>query len=45
MKLRVSKKMKVQTLSLRPPAISNHLPLKATISDPITGKEVKIYLY
>ena len=32
-------------LSYRPPVLSNHLPLKATISDPIKGKEVELYLY
>ena len=32
-------------LSKRPPVLSNHLPLKATISNPFKGKEVEIYLY
>ena len=32
-------------MSLRPPVLSNYLPLKATISDPINGREVEIYLY
>ena len=32
-------------LSLRPPVLSNYLPLKVTTSDPIKGKQVEIYLY
>ena len=32
-------------LSKRPHVLSNHLPLKAIMSDPIKGKEVEIYLY
>ena len=30
---------------LKATCISNHLPLKATNSDPIKGNEVEIYLY
>ena len=30
---------------LKATLLSNHLPLKATIADPIKGKEVEIYLY
>ena len=34
--------IKVQS---KAPVLSNHLPLKATISDPTKGKEVDLYLY